>query len=141
MYRFIARYPIAAVDTKGLLTLNSCNFIVPTFKNISATYLAAVLNSSAVRFYFEKKFHTIKVLRSLLEEVPIPIASEDSQREVEFLVEQLTDDKGLRARKSTIVMDNVDYMPTITNGNENINTNNENLVPIPFRQSNTREMN
>ena len=26
-----------------------------------------------------------------LEEVPIPIASEDSQREVEFLVEQLTD--------------------------------------------------
>ncbi len=91
VYRFIARYPIAAVDTKGLLTLNSCNFIVPTFKNISATYLAAVLNSSAVRFYFEKKFHTIKVLRSLLEEVPIPIASEDSQREVEFLVEQLTD--------------------------------------------------
>ena len=53
----------------------------------------------------------------------------------------LTDDKGLRARKSTIVMDNVDYMPTITNGNENVNTNNENLVPIPFRQSNTREMN
>ena len=53
----------------------------------------------------------------------------------------LTDDKGLRARKSTIVMDNVDYMQTITNGNENVNTNNENVVPIPFRQSNTREMN
>ena len=53
----------------------------------------------------------------------------------------LTDDKGLQARKSTIVMDNVDYMQTITNGNENVNTNNENVVPIPFRQSNTREMN
>lgn len=91
VYRFIAKYPIVAVDTKGSLTLNSCNVLVPTFKNISITYLAAVLNSSAVRFYFEKKFHTIKVLKSLLEEVPIPIANADEQMEIEFLVNDLKD--------------------------------------------------
>ncbi|MGN0901693.1 MAG: N-6 DNA methylase, partial [Succinivibrio sp.] len=35
VYRFIARYPIAAVDSKGTLTLNSCNLIVPCFENMS----------------------------------------------------------------------------------------------------------
>ena len=67
------------------------------------------------------------------------VVEDDKEEDEKGII--LTDDKGLRARKSTIVMDNVDYMPTITNGNENVNSNNENLVPIPFRQSNTREMN
>lgn len=89
VYRFIAKYPIVAVDTHGMLTLNSCNLLVPEFKDLSATYLAAVLNSSAVRFYFEKKFHTIKILRSLLEEVPVPVASKEDQMYIEFLVEEL----------------------------------------------------
>lgn len=91
VYRFIAKYPIVAVDTHGMLTLNSCNLLVPEFDNLSATYLAAVLNSSAVRFYFEKKFHTIKILRSLLEEVPVPVASKEDQMYIEFLVEELKD--------------------------------------------------
>ncbi len=91
VYRFIAKYPIVAVDTHGMLTLNSCNLLVPEFKDLSATYLAAVLNSSAVRFYFEKKFHTIKILRSLLEEVPVPVASKEDQMYIEFLVEELKD--------------------------------------------------
>ena len=89
VYRFIAKYPIVAVDTHGMLTLNSCNLLVPEFEDLSATYLAAVLNSSAVRFYFEKKFHTIKILRSLLEEVPVPVASKEDQMYIEFLVEEL----------------------------------------------------
>ncbi len=91
VYRFIAKYPIVAVDTHGMLTLNSCNLLVPEFEDLSATYLAAVLNSSAVRFYFEKKFHTIKILRSLLEEVPVPVASKEDQMYIEFLVEELKD--------------------------------------------------
>ncbi|MGN0895093.1 MAG: N-6 DNA methylase [Succinivibrio sp.] len=89
VYRFIAKYPIAAVDKKGRLTLNSCNLLVSDFKNISSTYLAAVLNSSAVRFYFEKKFHTIKILKSLLEEVPVPIPTREDMLYIEELVESL----------------------------------------------------
>ncbi|MGN1280629.1 MAG: N-6 DNA methylase [Succinivibrio sp.] len=89
VYRFIAKYPIVAVDRKGRLTLNSCNVLVSEFKNISSTYLAAVLNSSAVRFYFEKKFHTIKILKSLLEEVPVPIPSHDDELIIEELAARL----------------------------------------------------
>ncbi len=91
VYRFIARYPIVAVDTTGALTLNSCNLFVTKFDGMSAEYIAAVLNSSAVRFYFEKKFNTIKVLKSMLEEVPIPITSEENQLEIRFLTEELND--------------------------------------------------
>lgn len=89
VYRFISRYPIVALDTKGMLTLNSCNVMIPKFENISPVFVMAVLNSSAVRFYFEKKFNTIKVLKSLLEEVPIPLASKEDQMLIEFMVEEL----------------------------------------------------
>ena len=48
------------------------------------------------RFYFEKKFQSLKVLKSLLEEVPIPFASINDQMQIEFLVEELKE-KGIRA--------------------------------------------
>ncbi|MBQ4246252.1 MAG: N-6 DNA methylase [Succinivibrio sp.] len=91
VYRFISRYPIVAMDTGGRLTLNSCNVLIPKFENISAVFVMAVLNSSAMRFYFEKKFNTIKVLRSLLEEVPIPLASKEDQMLIEFMVTELNE--------------------------------------------------
>jgi tRNA1(Val) A37 N6-methylase TrmN6 len=99
VYRFIAKYPIVALDRKGRLTLNSCNFLIPRFDNLSPVYLCAVLNSSAVRFYFERKFHTIKILRSLLEEVPIPLASPDEQLQIEFMVNDLMEASGSEAEK------------------------------------------
>ncbi len=99
VYRFIAKYPIVALDTKGRLTLNSCNFLIPRFDNISPVYLCAVLNSSAVRFYFERKFHTIKILRSLLEDVPIPIATQDDQLQIEFMVNDLMEASYQEAEK------------------------------------------
>ena len=79
------------MDTGGRLTLNSCNVLIPKFENISAVFVMAVLNSSAMRFYFEKKFNTIKVLRSLLEEVPIPLASKEDQMLIEFMVTELNE--------------------------------------------------
>ena len=39
----------------------------------------------------EKKFNTIKVLRSLLEEVPIPLASKEDQMLIEFMVTELNE--------------------------------------------------
>lgn len=91
VYRFIARYPIVAIDTHGYLTLNSCNVLVPRFNTISPYYLCAILNSKVVRFYFEKKFDTLKVLKSQLEQVPLPEVSADTQLEIEFMVKDLID--------------------------------------------------
>ena len=73
-YRFINRQLIFAYDTTGLLSLNSCNIVIPQFDGLSVKYVMAILNSSVARFIFEKQFASVKVLRSHLEAIPIPVA-------------------------------------------------------------------
>ncbi|MGN0909558.1 MAG: TaqI-like C-terminal specificity domain-containing protein, partial [Succinivibrio sp.] len=75
LYRFVADSPVAAVDTQGRLTLNSCNFIIPRGDEAECRYVAAVLNSAVVRFYFKKRFGARKILRSHLEALPLPGAT------------------------------------------------------------------
>lgn len=88
-YRFINRQLIFAYDNTGLLSLNSCNIVIPQIPNLSVKYVLAILNSSIAQFFFEKKFHSVKVLRSHLEQIPIPLADEETQKEIVELVNKL----------------------------------------------------
>lgn len=88
-YRFINRRLIFAFDDTGLLSLNSCNILIPKLPELSVKYVLAILNSSAAQFIFEKKFHSIKVLRSHIEQLPIPLADKSTQRSIVCLVDQL----------------------------------------------------
>ena len=88
-YRFINKKLIFAYDNTGLLSLNSCNIVIPQIPGLSVKYVLAVLNSSVAQFFFEKKFHSVKVLRSHLEQIPIPMADEETQREIVKLVDKL----------------------------------------------------
>lgn len=88
-YRFISRRLMFALDTSGLLSLNSCNIVIPKLPELSVKYVLAILNSSAAQFIFEKKFHSVKVLRSHIEQLPIPLASKPTQQEIVCLVERL----------------------------------------------------
>ena len=56
---------------------------------MSVKYILAVLNSSVAQFVFEKKFHSVKVLRSHLEQIPIPLADKKTQKEIVELVDKL----------------------------------------------------
>ena len=78
-----------AYDNTGLLSLNSCNILIPHIEELSMKYIMAVLNSSVAQFIFEKKFRSVKVLRSHLEQIPIPLADEETQREIILLVDLL----------------------------------------------------
>ena len=91
VYRFISDAPVVAYDDKQRLTLNSCNILIPRIFGLDMKYIMAVLNSEAVRFYYKKRFGSMKVLRSHLEEIPIPIPSREEQNEVVELVNQLRD--------------------------------------------------
>lgn len=94
LYRFIAKYPVVALDRGGYLTLNSCNFFIPHIPGLNIYYLLALLNSSVIRFYYENTFHSLKVLRSYLEQLPIPVPDEKTQENIAQLViqmEQTTD--------------------------------------------------
>ena len=88
-YRFINKHLIFAYDNTGLLSLNSCNIVIPNIPGLSVKYVLAVLNSSVAQFFFEKKFHSVKVLRSHLEQIPIPVADEKTQKKMVELVDKL----------------------------------------------------
>ena len=49
----------------------------------------AVLNSSAAQFVYSKLFGSVKVLRSHLEQIPIPIADDRKQKEIIAYVEKI----------------------------------------------------
>lgn len=88
-YRFINKKLTFAYDNTGLLSLNSCNIVIPKIPGLSVKYVMAILNSSVAQFFFEKKFHSVKVLRSHLEQIPIPLTDEKTKKEMEELVNRL----------------------------------------------------
>ena len=94
-YKFISNKLIFAYDNNQTLSLNSCNILIPTFKNLNIKYVMAILNSSVAQFIFKKQYNSIKVLRSHIESIPIPICDERIQGEIIDYVDKilLTGDK------------------------------------------------
>ena len=89
LYKFISSDLAFAYDDKGTLSLNSCNILIPQIPGLSIKYVMAVLNSSAAQFVYSKLFGSVKVLRSHLEQIPIPIADDGKQKEIIAYVEKI----------------------------------------------------
>lgn len=84
MYRFIANRPVCAISEKGELPLNSANVFIPRLKYPFET-IVSLFNSSLYAKLFQVRFDSVKVLRSHLEELPLPLFS---QREHELIKKQ-----------------------------------------------------
>ena len=89
IYKFISDKLVFAYDDKQRLTLNSANILIPKIKNYPIKIVLALLNSSLYQFVYLKKFNTIKVLRSNLEELPFPIFSDKDSNEIVSLVDKV----------------------------------------------------
>lgn len=89
LYRFICRRLVFAYDDRQTLSLNSCNILIPRIAGLDIKYILAVLNSSVAQFYFEKSFQSVKVLRSHLEQIPIPEIAKEGQEEIIRLADRL----------------------------------------------------
>lgn len=89
LYRFICNQLVFAYDNKQTLSLNSCNILIPQIEGMNCKYIMAVLNSRISQFFFQKKFYSVKVLRTHIEKIPIPNASEDCQKHIVDLVNRL----------------------------------------------------
>ena len=89
LYRFICSQLVFAYDDQQTLSLNSCNLLIPELDGIDMKYILAVLNSRMAQFYFKKKFHSIKILRSHIEQIPIPVPEKEQQKYVIQLVNKL----------------------------------------------------
>lgn len=94
-YRFISQQPVFSYDNKQTLSLNSCNMLIPHVEGLDIKYILAVLNSRITEFIFRKYFDSLKVLRSHMEQIPIPVISSVQQEQIITLVNALlseTDD-------------------------------------------------
>jgi hypothetical protein len=90
-----------AYDDRQTLTLNSANVLIPTISNYPIKTILALFNSTLYQFIFEKKFGAIKVLRSHIEQLPLPDISKREHMRFEKLVDELLKkDLGIEERKS-----------------------------------------
>lgn len=90
LYRFICNQLVFAYDNHGTLSLNSCNILIPAIEGMDIKYIMAILNSRIAQFYFQKQFHSVKVLRSHIEQIPIPYAKKETQKRIIQLVDSFS---------------------------------------------------
>lgn len=88
LYKFISKQLVFAYDDKQTLTLNSANVLIPTLSNYPTKTILALFNSTLYQFIFEKKFGAIKVLKSHIEQLPLP----DINTSEHFRFEKLADE-------------------------------------------------
>ena len=82
LYRFISEVPVFTYDDQQTLSLNSCNIVIPDIDGLEMKYILAILNSSVAAYFISKKFNSVKLLRSHIEQMPIPVVSMDVQTSI-----------------------------------------------------------
>ena len=89
IYRFISKNLIFAYDNHKRLTLNSANILIPEIPDYPIKIIAAIFNSSLYQFLFQKKFSSIKVLRSHIENLPLPLWDKKTFSKIIKLVDKV----------------------------------------------------
>lgn len=89
IYKFISKELVFAYDNKGAITLNSANILIPKVKNYPIKTILALFNSSLYQFVYQRKFNSIKVLRSNIEKLPLPLLVPKEHRKIGQLVDAL----------------------------------------------------
>lgn len=105
VYRFISRRLVFAYDNRKVLTLNSANICIPRISCIDMRTIAAILNSKTYNYIFIMLFNTHKVLRSNLEELPIPIEFMDANSDVKTVSDTVGVDYGASSILDDYLMD------------------------------------
>ena len=82
LYRFICEVPVFTYDNQQTLSLNSCNIVIPDIAGLEMKYILAILNSSVAAYFISKKFNSVKLLRSHIEQMPIPVVPMDVQTSI-----------------------------------------------------------
>jgi len=85
--------------------LNSANIVIPKISNYPIKVIAALLNSSLCQFIFQKKFSSIKVLRSHIEQVPLPLWDKKTFSEIIKLVDETIKNESNFEKLDNYIMD------------------------------------
>jgi type I restriction-modification system DNA methylase subunit len=108
LYRFISSQLVFAYDDKQTLSLNSCNIVIPKLADAKMKYILAILNSRVAQFIYKMEFHSVKVLRSHIENIPIPIVDKITQETIIKMVDSLI--SGLDLENAQITYNKLDAL-------------------------------
>lgn len=108
LYRFISSQLVFAYDDKQTLSLNSCNIMIPKIPGIKIKYVLAILNSRIAQFIYKRKFNSVKVLRSHIENIPIPVVDETTQDKIIEVTDMLI--AGLDLKEAENIYDQLDSL-------------------------------
>ena len=107
-YRFISNQLVFAYDDKQTLSLNSCNIVIPKIPELDIKYVMAVLNSRIAQFVYKRQFHSVKVLRSHIETIPIPLVDKATQERIIKIADALI--SGLEPKEAQTVYNELDSL-------------------------------
>jgi 16S rRNA G966 N2-methylase RsmD len=102
VYKFISKNIVFAYDDNKSLVLNSANILIPRIPGMSVKTVLAFLNSSTFKFLYKSLFGEIKILKGNLMELPFPKISEETDKKLTNLVDEVL--KG--NKKAMEVIDN-----------------------------------
>ena len=102
LYRFIGNSLVFSYDCNQTLSLNSANIVIPRLKDFNIKYILAILNSDVANFYWKMKFHSIKILRSQIESIPIPLVSFEKQMEIVMHVDNILNRKAIKMEEEIV---------------------------------------
>lgn len=88
VYKFISSSPVFAYDNTGGLMLNSANIVIPTV-DYSLKVILALFNSTLYNFMYKKRFSSVKILRSHIEEFHLPFFPADTILNIENMVSDI----------------------------------------------------
>lgn len=108
LYRFICNQLVFAYDNKQTLSLNSCNIVIPKLEGAKIKYILAILNSRVAQFLYQMEFHSVKVLRSHIESIPIPIVEESIQNHIIQITDALI--SGMSLEDAQTAYDQLDQL-------------------------------
>ena len=93
IYKFISKNLTFAYDDRKRLTLNSANILISEIPDYPIKVIASLFNSSLYQFLFQKKFSSIKVLRSHIEELPLPLWDKKTFSKITKLADGIMQDQ------------------------------------------------
>ena len=105
LYRFICNQLVFAYDDRQTLSLNSCNILIPKIEGLSVKYILTILNSRIAQYFFKKTFNSVKILRSHIEQIPIPFITKEQQEPILKSVETI-----LAAHDAAIIAETYDKL-------------------------------
>lgn len=108
LYRFISSQLVFAYDNKQTLSLNSCNIVIPRIPDIKMKYVLAILNSRIAQFIYKREFHSVKVLRSHIENIPIPLVDDSTQDQIIKVTDKLI--SGLPLQEAEQIYNELDLL-------------------------------